>query len=92
VDKQKDETFIGADKKIAFGGSTAGHIEIPSGLRAPVAREPVPRARPAPPETQPRPEPEFVGADKKIVFGGETSGQIHIPAGLRRPEKTTNSA
>lgn len=89
---EREERFIGAEKNISFGGSTAGQIRIPSGLRAPVVKRPAAGERPVRPEPGPRREPEFIGADKKIVFGGETSGQIHIPAGLRRPEKTTTPA
>jgi hypothetical protein len=92
MDNQRDERFIGADKNISFGGSTAGQIQIPSGLRAATGRETTAGERPVRSEPAPRREPEFIGADKKIVFGGETSGQIHIPAGLRRPEKSTTPA
>ena len=28
-----DEEFIGADKKIEFGGETSGQVNIPGGLR-----------------------------------------------------------
>lgn len=80
---------IGWQKHITFGGRTAGGINIPGGLRMPVAPER--SIRPAPVENHQavhpvvRPAPEPVGWDRNITFGGRTAGGVNIPGGLRAP-------
>ncbi|HEX2180448.1 MAG TPA: hypothetical protein VHL54_13190 [Actinomycetota bacterium] len=75
---------IGWQKHITFGGRTAGGVNIPGGLRMPVAPERSVRPTPAGNQVV-RPAPEPVGWDRNITFGGRTAGGVNIPGGLRAP-------
>ena len=85
--QETDRKFIGSEKHITFGGTQAGNVNIPGGLRAP---EPV--RHPAMHRAQPKPAarvaPSFIGSDRHITFGGTQAGGVNIPGGLRMPVKT----
>jgi len=82
--------FIGSEKHITFGGSQAGGVNIPGGLRTakPVphpAQRHLPRRVAA---TRGAPAP--IGAEKHITFGGSQAGGVNIPGGLRMPTPKTH--
>lgn len=85
--EESPSKFIGSEKHITFGGTQAGNVNIPGGLRAaePVRHPAMHRARPKP---EVRVAPSFIGADRHITFGGTQSGNVNIPGGLRMPVKT----
>lgn len=83
--QESDRKFIGSEKHITFGGTQAGNVNIPGGLRA---AEPVTRpanGHPHRPLPAPRVAPVPIGFDRNITFGGTQSGGVNIPAGLRMP-------
>jgi hypothetical protein len=82
--QQSDRKFIGSEKHITFGGTQAGNVNIPGGLREaePVRHPAMHRAQPKP---EPRVAPAFIGSERHITFGGRQAGNVNIPGGLRMP-------
>ena len=89
--QETERKFIGSEKHITFGGTQAGNVNIPGGLRAAVpVRRPGGGHRAPHPPAAPRLAPATIGAEKHITFGGTQAGGVNIPGGLRMPAPKTH--